>query len=112
MYFRGLIQNKKRKAYKNVGISLHMDEREIEQAMWGLEGWSLEGDSIMKEYSFDSFSESMEFANTIAMLAEKHEHHPDILVRYDKVTLTLTTHSAGGLTEKDFALAKDIDSSA
>lgn len=73
-------------------------------------GWTLAGDAIERKYKFKDFIESMTFVLKVAFLAEQADHHPDIAVNYSKVTLTLTTHSAGGLTEKDFALAKQVNS--
>lgn len=75
----------------------------------GLKGWELKGDAIQRRYTFASFKESMAFVNRVAELAERADHHPDILIEYNKVTLTLSSHDAGGLTERDFALARSID---
>ena len=72
-------------------------------------GWELKAAEIAKLYKFKDFKEAMGFVNRVADLAEEADHHPDILIRYNKVTLTLSTHSAGGLTEKDFQLARKID---
>ncbi len=83
--------------------------KDVEQELKGLHGWEWEGDAIEKQYSFGSFADSMKFANRVAALAEEHNHHPDILVQYTKVTLTLSSHDAGGLTARDFRLAKAID---
>lgn len=82
---------------------------DIEQKLAALPDWSLIGDAIQRTYGFKDFVESMEFVNRVADLAEQHQHHPDILVRYNKVTLTISTHDAGGLTDKDFSLAADLD---
>lgn len=82
---------------------------EINHAMSGLKEWSLESSSITKTFSFSNFKESLEFVNKIGELAEKHSHHPDMLISYDQVRLSLTTHSEKGLTKKDFELAKEID---
>jgi 4a-hydroxytetrahydrobiopterin dehydratase len=65
--------------------------------------------SIRRTYRFSSFAAAIRFVDYVAQLAEDAGHHPDIDIRYDTVTLTLSTHSAGGLTEKDFALARQID---
>ncbi len=73
-------------------------------------GWENNGAAITRLYKFSDFKEAMTFVNRVAGLAEAADHHPDILIRYNKVQLTLSTHSAGGLTEKDFALARQIDS--
>lgn len=72
-------------------------------------GWELKDNSIVKLYKFKDFLEAMRFVNRVAEQAEAADHHPDILIRWNKVTLTLSTHSAGGLTEKDFNLAAQID---
>lgn len=71
--------------------------------------WSLAGEAIERTYTFDDFVQSMAFVNRVADLAEAQQHHPDILIRWNRVTLTLSTHDAGGITEKDFGLARDAD---
>ena len=83
---------------------------EIQQRLATLSGWELEGPRIRKRYAFSAFKEAMGFVNGVASLAEEMNHHPDILVEYDKVTLMLTSHDAGGLTRRDFTLAQRIDS--
>ena len=74
-----------------------------------LEGWLREGDAIGKTYTLPSFPAALVFANTVGHLAEAADHHPNILIRYKKVGLTLTTHEAKGLTKRDFDLAAQID---
>ncbi len=74
--------------------------------------WSQPGDSIQRTIFFKTFVEAMGFVGKVAELAERAKHHPDILIRYNKVTLTLNTHDAGGITGKDFALASEIDALA
>jgi 4a-hydroxytetrahydrobiopterin dehydratase len=74
-----------------------------------LRGWDIDGDRLRKRYSLDSFAAAIAFVNRVAALAEAADHHPDILIEYRNVTLTLTTHDSGGLTERDFALAAGID---
>ncbi|MGH9428938.1 MAG: 4a-hydroxytetrahydrobiopterin dehydratase [Terriglobia bacterium] len=74
-----------------------------------LSGWSLKGEAISKQYTWPSFPEAMKFVNQVADLAEQADHHPDILINYRRVTLTLSTHSEGGLTRKDFDLAERIE---
>jgi 4a-hydroxytetrahydrobiopterin dehydratase len=64
---------------------------------------------IARSFRFKNFSDAMQFVNKVARLAERANHHPDIMIRYDKVSLTLTTHDEGGLTEKDFKLACQIN---
>ncbi|MBV8430015.1 MAG: 4a-hydroxytetrahydrobiopterin dehydratase [Solirubrobacterales bacterium] len=72
--------------------------------------WRREGDEIVREWKFDDFGEAMGFANRVAEAAEEANHHPDILVHgWNKVRLSLTNHSAGGLTEADFEMAAKID---
>jgi 4a-hydroxytetrahydrobiopterin dehydratase len=74
--------------------------------------WSEAGGMIQRTYQFDDFVHAIEFVNKVADAAEAAQHHPDILVRYNKVTLTLTTHDAGGITDNDFSLARRADSAA
>ena len=83
---------------------------QITKELQSLMGWSLVGKEIKKTYELKDFVHAMGFVNSVALLAEKANHHPDIDIRWNKVTLTLSTHSAGGLTEKDFKLTKEIDS--
>jgi len=82
---------------------------EIQEKMGKLRNWSLETDSIVKDKVFRDFKESMEFVNKVAEIAEKHNHHPTILISYNTVRMNLTTHSAKGLTAKDFEVAEEID---
>ena len=72
--------------------------------------WTREGDEIIREWRFEDFAEAMAFVNRVAEAAESANHHPDILVHgWNKVQLSLTNHSAGGLTEADFEMAARID---
>lgn len=86
-----------------------LSEAEIEEGLKGLRGWERKGNEIVRVYKNKDFVESVGFVNKVAILAEKADHHPDILIRYKNVTLTLSTHSQGGLTGKDFKLAGEID---
>jgi 4a-hydroxytetrahydrobiopterin dehydratase len=86
-----------------------LDDNETRARLSGLKGWSLKGGEIVKTFDFADFREAMTFVDGVAREAERVDHHPDILIMYNKVTLTLSTHSEGGLTEKDFDLARDID---
>ena len=72
--------------------------------------WGEVGGTLQRTFDFSDFIESMAFVNKVAERAEADQHHPDILIRYNRVTLTLSTHDAGGITEKDFALASTADS--
>jgi 4a-hydroxytetrahydrobiopterin dehydratase len=74
--------------------------------------WSETGGAIQRTFHFGTFMEAMAFVDKVAAQAEADQHHPDILIRYTKVTLTLNTHDAGGITEKDFALAAKVDAMA
>lgn len=75
-----------------------------------LHGWSRSGNVIEKIFDCRDFDGAMEFVNSVAVLAEHADHHPDIDIRWNTVRLALSTQSAGGLTENDFSLAKAIDS--
>jgi len=85
---------------------------QVESSLSGLPEWTEVSGEIQRTYQFDDFAASMRFVNAVAAAAEKANHHPDILIRYNKVTLTLTTHDAGGITELDFELAQIADSLA
>lgn len=87
-----------------------LTQEDIETRLEELPEWALSGDAVQRTFSFDDFLAAMTFVNRVAQLAEEHQHHPDIMIRYNKVTLTVSTHDAGGLTAKDFALAHDTDS--
>ena len=82
---------------------------EAEQRMKALTGWRLEGDQITKQFTFKGFPEAVGFVNRLVPEAERADHHPDILINYKRVTLTYSTHSEGGLTDKDFAGAEMAD---
>ncbi|MDP2958987.1 MAG: 4a-hydroxytetrahydrobiopterin dehydratase [Longimicrobiales bacterium] len=74
-------------------------------------GWSRKSNALTKGYRFTSFRDSIVFVNRIAGLADVADHHPDIDIRYDRVLISLSTHSAGGITEKDLKLAEQLDHS-
>ena len=86
-----------------------LGEGEIAAELATTPGWSRNGTAIEKTYRFTDFTSAMLFVNGVAALAEREGHHPDVTVRYDEVTLALWTHSAGGLTARDFELARKID---
>jgi 4a-hydroxytetrahydrobiopterin dehydratase len=86
-----------------------LDDKQIQDGLPTLDGWAHEGRTIARSLTFASFAEAIAFVNRVADLAEEADHHPDIDVRYRDVRLVLSTHSAGGLTGKDFALARKID---
>ncbi len=85
-----------------------LSEVEISDALAAAPAWTRDGDSIVHVETLAGFSAAMLYVGAVAYLAEAANHHPDITVQWNKVTLTLSTHSAGGLTEKDFALAGQI----
>ena len=89
-----------------------MTPAQIKVALKTLPDWSRKGAIITRTYQFKDFVAAIRFVNAIAKLAEKAWHHPDIDIRWNKVALALTTHDEGGLTEKDFALAKKFDAAA
>ncbi len=86
-----------------------LTEAQIKERLRTLAEWSESGGVIQRTYQFKDFLLSMRFVNAVAALAEKRQHHPDILIRWNKVTLSLSTHDSGGITEKDFELARECD---
>jgi len=79
-----------------------LSQQEIDRQVKQLSGWQLEGDSIRKTFTFSDFPAAVAFVNRLVPEAESADHHPDILINYRRVTLTYSTHSEGGLTQKDF----------
>jgi 4a-hydroxytetrahydrobiopterin dehydratase len=86
-----------------------LDEPGITDALRRTPGWERAGAEIKRTYRFRDFPEALAFVNRVGDLAERAGHHPDIDIRYNTVTLALTTHDAGGLSAKDFDLARTID---
>jgi len=82
---------------------------DLKRALADLPGWSVKGDALVKTYTHSSFAEAIVFVNAVAHLAELANHHPDVDIRYSTIHVALTTHDQGGITEKDAALARDID---
>ena len=85
-----------------------LSEKELQQDLSKLPDWRLENKAIRRSFSFGDFREAMSFVNSVAALAERADHHPDIDIRYNKVELALASHDAAGITEKDIALAGEI----
>ncbi len=85
-----------------------LSESAVQQQMTTLPGWQVEGAELVKEFRFTSYLAGIEFVRQVAVLAEALNHHPDLLVGWRKVTVRLSTHSAGGLTRLDFELAGQI----
>lgn len=86
-----------------------MSEEQVQERLTALEGWKREGNAITRTYEFSTFEEAIAFIDRVAKLAAEAEHHPDIFNSWRTVTLSLTTHDEGGLTDRDFALAERID---
>jgi 4a-hydroxytetrahydrobiopterin dehydratase len=81
----------------------------IAQRLHEIPGWSPEGRAIVRTFACGDFDGAMRFVNEVARLANAANHHPDIAIAWDRVTLTLWSHEAGGLTDRDFDLAGTID---
>lgn len=90
-----------------VGHCLGMTSEQVQERLASLQGWTLDGVAIRKQFVLDGFASAVTFVVRVGFDAEAADHHPDVLIsNYKKVTLTFTTHSAGGLTEKDFVGAE------
>lgn len=88
-----------------------LDQSEINQKLTGLKGWEFKNNLIGKEYELKDFKDALGFVNKIGDKAEQMDHHPDIFLHdWNKVKITVSTHSAGGITENDFKLAEMIES--
>ena len=85
------------------------NEAEIEKALKTLPKWKLEDGKLVREWTFKDFVQAMKFVNQVAVMAEVAGHHPDIDVRYNRVVLGLVSHDAGGITERDVAMASQIE---
>jgi len=86
-----------------------LDHGQIKAQLTRVPGWNQRGNRIRRTFVFDDFMQGIRFLNRVARLAEGMNHHPDISIRYNRVGLSLTTHDEGGLTIKDFTLAKKIN---
>ncbi|HEX3874584.1 MAG TPA: 4a-hydroxytetrahydrobiopterin dehydratase [Solirubrobacteraceae bacterium] len=87
-----------------------LDDQQIEAHLTGVDGWVRDGDAIVRDCKLSDFVAAIALVDAVAVVAEQANHHPDILVHgWNRVRLTLSTHSAGGLTGADFALAAEID---
>lgn len=86
-----------------------LDQDTIRARLADLDGWELEGNYLSREWSFDDFGEAVAFINRVADLADEADHHPDLYNSYTDVRVMLTTHSEGGVTDKDVDLAGRID---
>lgn len=88
---------------------MKLNDASIQDWLEGRTGWSRVGDTLVKTFRFPSFRDSIVFVNRLATLADEHDHHPDIDIRFDRVRVGLSTHSAGGITDKDTAMAEKIE---
>lgn len=86
-----------------------LDQKEVSERLRRLEGWRQDGDTIAKEYKFSDFRGAIDFVDKAAGVAEELNHHPTIIIDYNRVIITLTTHFYGGLTDKDFQEASLLD---
>ena len=89
-----------------------LSDLEIRRALGALPGWSRKGDALNKTYSFARFADGIRFVDQVAEVADSMNHHPDIDIRYTNVTFALSTHDAGGITQRDLDLAKAIEEAA
>ena len=89
-----------------------LDDQSIQDRLADLEGWSLEGRIITREFEFEDFVGSIRFVDSLVEPAEAMNHHPDLGISWNKVTVAITNHAEGGLTEKDFDLARKVQSLA
>jgi 4a-hydroxytetrahydrobiopterin dehydratase len=97
--------------YASIAMA-RLDEAAVRKAVQELPGWTLDGNAIRRQFTLASFPDAIAFVTRLAFDAEAADHHPDILVNYKRVTLTYSTHSEGGLTQKDFDGARKADALA
>lgn len=86
-----------------------LSEGQIEEQLAMLDGWIRDGDAILKQYTLGGFPDAIAFVTRLAFDAQAADHHPDITINFKRVTLIFTTHSEGGLTQKDFDGARAVD---
>jgi 4a-hydroxytetrahydrobiopterin dehydratase len=89
-----------------------LSDDEINERLAGAAGWERDGEAIRREFKHDDFQGSVDFVNRLTPAAQEMNHHPDLEISWDTVTVRITSHSEGGLTENDFALASSIDAVA
>ena len=90
-------------------MASRLSDIEIQRALGARPGWTRRNSALTRTFEFPTFAAGIAFVNRVAQVADKMDHHPDIDIRYTKITFSLSTHSAGGITSKDFALAEAID---
>jgi len=86
-----------------------LSDIEVQRQLGTLTGWTRKGDSLVKTFAFATFMSGIAFVDRVAVAAEKMDHHPDLDIRYNKIHVTLSTHSAGGITINDVTLAREMD---
>lgn len=86
-----------------------LTDAEIENALVDLEDWEAENDNLKKHFEFENFADALAFVNKVGATAENRDHHPDVLFGWGYAEFFITTHDAGGITARDFELAKEID---
>jgi 4a-hydroxytetrahydrobiopterin dehydratase len=89
-----------------------LSDLEIRRALGSLPGWSRKGEALNKTYSFARFADGIRFVQQVADVADKMNHHPDIDIRYTNIAFSLSTHDAGGITQRDLDLASEIEKAA
>ena len=90
-------------------VTTKLTDAEISAQLEGISGWTVENEKLHKEFQFDSFVEAFGFMASVALIAESMNHHPEWFNVYNRVTVDLATHDAGGISALDFELAKKID---
>ncbi len=86
-----------------------LSDEEIESRLGALPGWEREGKALRRNFRFEDFVGSVDFVNRVVPAAEEMNHHPDLAISWNEVAVAITTHSQGGITDSDFALAREID---
>lgn len=86
-----------------------LNEQEITELITTRPGWQFADGRLVRDWSFETFSQAMDFVNQVALIAQDAEHHPDIDIRYNRVRLALTTHDAGGITGRDLEMAGRVN---
>ena len=90
-------------------MASRLSDIEIQRALGARPGWTRRSNALTRTFEVPAFAAGIAFVNRVAVIADKMDHHPDIDIRYTKITFSLSTHSAGGITSRDFALAEAID---
>ena len=106
---RHIVKPARQGQIRKVSTMEKLSPKEINTALAASNGWLLQGGEIVRSFRFADFVEAMKFVNKVAEIAEAAQHHPDIHINWNQVTLNLSTHDAGGITQKDFDLAEQIN---